>query len=165
MTDYKSFKMSFSSSRNPLGFLVPLIILTLFFTALFFIAKSIFIGLAYASPVLILLTLLIDWRVVSEYIQFIWKLLKENSVVGLVMILLSVLGFPIVFGFLFFKALGRRSIKKTIEQIEKEQKTYTDYEEVEDIDDETFLELPSKQGKPIIMTNQNENNDYDEVFK
>ena len=71
---------------------------------------------------------------------------------------------PFVAGFLFAKALMKRSIKKhfgdieeRIKQREKEDSSYSDFEEVEE---ETEIELPPlPKAEPIKKKNE-----YDDLF-
>ena len=105
-----------------------------------------------------------DRKVITDYLQFVWKLLKENSLVGILMVLITIFGFPIVSGFLFLKALGKRSIKNTMDQMEKEKNTFTEYEEVAVDNDEEFLELPQTPKKPEPIQNE-KNNEYNDIFK
>ncbi|MBK9255237.1 MAG: hypothetical protein IPM42_07110 [Saprospiraceae bacterium] len=159
MTVYKEFRVGGGS--NPFGFLGPLIILALIFAALFFIAKGVFSLLAWAAPVLLIVTLFIDYTVFVDFFKFIWKLLRENTLFGILALVLIFFGFPIVSGYLFFKSIMRRTIKKSVEQIEKSKNTYTEYEEVED---EPFLELPPIQKAPEKQK-EARTNDYDDMFK
>jgi hypothetical protein len=72
---------------------------------------------------------------------------------------LSVLGFPLLSGYLFFKAF----VTRKWDQIQKDQNKYDEYEEVvsEPVeDDEDFLELPE-----LEIEKPTETNDYDDLFK
>ncbi|MEZ4911965.1 MAG: hypothetical protein R2774_14020 [Saprospiraceae bacterium] len=165
MNQFKSYNIGFSSSNNPLGFIKPLLVLAVFFTALFFLAKGVFWILSWVAPFLLIITLILDRKVVIDYLQFVWKLLKENSLVGILMVLITIFGFPIVSGFLFLKALGKRSIKNTINQIEKERNSFTEYEEVNIEENEDFLELPKNIRKPEPIQNDKSTNEYNDIFK
>jgi predicted membrane protein len=157
MAIYREFRVG--NNGGPFGFLVPLIILVLFFTAIYLIAKGMFWILSYASPVLFILTLLINYRVITGYFQWIWTLLTNQLPVGLIMVLITFFGYPFVAGYLFVKALTLRSIKKSFEKAKTTENTYTDYEEV--TEDTSFLELP-RQSKP---EDERRANTYDEIFK
>ncbi|MBP6566265.1 MAG: hypothetical protein KA270_03800, partial [Saprospiraceae bacterium] len=104
MSVYREFKVG--GSNSPFGFLGPLLILAVFFTALFFLAKGVFWLLSWVAPILLIITLIIDYTVVTDFFKFVWKLLKENTIMGILAVLLVVFGYPIVAGYLFFKALG-----------------------------------------------------------
>lgn len=167
MSIYKEYRVG--GGNSPFGFLGPLLILAIFFTALFFLAKGLFWIFSWATIPLLLVTLVIDHNVVLDFFKFVWKLLKENTLMGIVTVILVFFGYPIVTAYLFFKALGKRSIKKVIEKVEKENNTYTEYEEV--VEDDSFLELPplrkqqpEKQQKPEAPRQQ-KSNEYDDMFK
>ncbi|MFZ1749222.1 MAG: hypothetical protein WAU01_03490 [Saprospiraceae bacterium] len=160
MTIYKEYKVG--GGGSPFGFLGPLLILALFFTALFFLAKGLFWLFSWAAPVLLIITLIMDHTVVVDFFKFVWKLLSENILMGLLAVLLIVFGYPIVAGYLFFKALGKRSIKKVMDNAQREKNVYTDYEEVDE--DDNFLELPELSHKSNQPT-QSATNEYDDMFK
>ncbi len=161
MTQYKEFKVG--SSNSPFGFLGPLLILTIFFTAFFFLAKGLFWLLSWVAPILLIITLIIDYKIVVNFLKYLWELLKNNTVLGIISVILVVLGYPFVCGFLLLKALGKRSIGKVMEQAEKERNTYTEYEEV--VEDDSFLELPPLQKQAKQAPNPQKSNEYDDMFK
>jgi len=69
-----------------------------------------------------------------------------------------------VSGFLFFKALARRTISSKMKEIQKKKDgEYTEYEEVED--DEDFLKLPEIE-KPTPQKQTKDNtNEYEDLFE
>ncbi|MFZ1703349.1 MAG: hypothetical protein WAT79_03330, partial [Saprospiraceae bacterium] len=145
------------NSNNPLGFLGPLLILTIFFAILYFFFKGLFYVLNIIAPVLLILTLFLDYTVVKDFFTFLWRLFKDNPLLGILAGVLLFFGYPFVSGYLFLKAILRRGIKKKIDSIHKEKNTYSEYEEVVEKEDD-FLELPPLQQKP------KNDNPYDEVF-
>jgi len=157
MAVYKEFRVG--NNGGPFGFLVPLLVLAAFFTAIYLIARGMFWLLSYAAPVLFILTLIINYRVVTGYFQWIWNLLKNQLPVGLIMILITFFGYPFVAGYLFFKALMLRSVKKSFEKVKAKQNEFTDYEEV--TEDTSFLEIPGQVRQDEVRRT----NTYDEVFK
>jgi len=163
MTVYKEFKVG--NSNSPFGFFVPLLILALFFGALFFLAKGIFWLFSYIAPVFLIATLILDYKVVVGFFQFIWKLLKEKTLFGVGAIVLTFFGYPFVSAYLFFKALSSRTIKNVQKKMETEQNTFTEFEEVVD-EDTTFLELPPLQTqKKEASRPQTTSSEYDDMFK
>ncbi len=156
----REFNLGVKSS--PFGFLGPLLILAVFFSILFFVAKGLFWVLKWIAPVLLIATLIINYKVVTEYLQYIWRKLKEDPLIGLFFLILTVLGHPFVIGYLFFKALGIRSIKKAYERVEKEQNTFTEFEEI--VEEGNFLELPTLEKEPEPQS-RSESERYDELFK
>lgn len=161
MSIYKEYRVG--GSNSPLGFLGPLLILAVFFTVLFFLAKGMFWLLSWVAPILLIITLILDYTVVTDFFKFIWKLLKENTIMGILSVFLVIFGYPVVAGYLFFKAIGKRSLKKAYEKVEKEKNTFTEYEEVTK-DDDSFLELPPLHKRPEAHK-QSKSNEYDEMFK
>jgi len=160
MTIYREYKIG--GGNSPFGFLGPLLILAVFFTALFFLAKGVFWLLSWVAPILLIITLILDYTVVIDFFKFVWKLLKEKTVMGILAVLLVVFGYPIVAGYLFFKALGKRTIKKAFEKVKKEKNIFTDYEEV--VEEDNFLELPPLNKRPEAPK-QSKSNEYDDMFK
>ncbi len=121
--------MQYSTRGNPwIGFMF----LILFLLLGFYFIKGLFFLLRWVAPVLFILTLLINYRVVLDYGKWLYNLLLERPLSGLLYILLTFVGFPFVVGFLFFKALGVRYMKKVGQQIKEEREgIWTDYEVVD----------------------------------
>lgn len=110
MAVYREFRMG--GNRSPFGFLGPLLILVLFFVFIYYIAKGMFYILSWASPVLLLGALLFDYKVVTGYLSWIWKLLGQQPFAGLLMVCVTVLAYPFVAAYLFFKAMASSSQRK-----------------------------------------------------
>lgn len=160
MTVYREFRVG-GNPNNPFGFIVPIMILAGFFVLLYFFFKGLFTVLSYAAPVLLILTFIIDYKVVKNYFLFLLGLLKDNPLLGILAIVFAFFAYPFVAGYLFFKALAGRTIRKKIEAIEKEKNRFDEFEEV--TEDDQFLELPQLQKtEPKPKTNPNP---YDDVFK
>ena len=157
---YKEYRMGGSSS--PYGFLGPLIILALIFGSLFFLAKGLFWLLSWAAPVLLILTLIIDHKVVTNYFKYVWRMLSENLPFGLLLSAVTIFGYPFVAGYLFFKAYAKRTLKKASEKYQQPQSEFTDYEVVDE--DESFLELPPLNKMKENAKTNNTSNKYDDVF-
>lgn len=166
MTVYKEFKIGGQKGGSPFGSFGAVVGLILFFVMLYFLAKGLFYVLSFAAPVMFLITLFIDHHVVLDYGKFIIKLLKENTIIGIVGVILTLVGFPIVSGFLFFKALARRTINKKLDEIGlgKPKEEYAEYEEV--VDEETdFLELPEIEKPTRTSRSTDTTNEYEDLFE
>ena len=119
------------------------IFLVLILVALFFIAKGIFKLLAIAAPILIIGALIINYRTVVNYFKFVLSLIQRSPLAGIVVILLSIIGFPVLSGVLFAKALFDRRIRKLHQAHEQQrQGEYVDFEEVIPRADKSKLDLP-----------------------
>lgn len=163
---YKEFRIGGGQpgrGGSPFGMLGPLLLLGAFMVLAYFVFKGIFTILSFVAPVLLIATAFIDFSVITDYIKFMLKLLKENPIMGVVGIVLTVMAFPFVAGFLFFRAMMRRTIKRASEKQEQaSEESYSDYEEIEDnldIEDVESLELPE------IEIEKPQSNDYDNLFK
>lgn len=124
------------------GFLFMVLVLV----GLFFIARGIFKLLAIASPFLILGALIINYRTVLNYLKFMLSLFQRSVLTGIIAVLLSVIGFPILSGVLFGKAILDRKFRKLQQKIkEQHEGEYVDYEEVsrQRNSREETLDLPS----------------------
>ena len=119
------------------------IFLVLLLVALFFIAKGIFTVLAWISPALILGALVINFRTVLNYLKFILSLIQRNPLAGIIAIILSIIGFPILSGVLFGKAIFDRRVRRLQSAHEANQAgEYVDYEEVIKPSSNDHLDLP-----------------------
>lgn len=151
------------NNNNPFSSITGILLVVLFLVALYFIARAIFTILYYLAPVMIVAALIIDHKVVLGYAKWLGGLLRDNLLLGIGAIVLSVLGFPVLSAFLLGKALFRRQVKKARE--EPEAGKIGEYIEYEELDDE-HLELPRmnrEEKKPDRP--QKKDNRYDEFFE
>ena len=135
--------------------------MVLLFVGLFFIAKGVFTVLAWIAPVLIILALLINYRTVLNYLKFMLGLLQRNPVGGIIGILLSFFGFPILAGVLFGKSILDRKVKKLNEAYQAEKDgEFVEFEEIIKPERETKLDLPPMEKQaPVKKDNQ-----YEDLF-
>ncbi|MBK8829656.1 MAG: hypothetical protein IPN60_02165 [Saprospiraceae bacterium] len=135
--------------------------MVLLFVGLFFIAKGVFTVLAWVAPVLIILALLINYRTVLNYLKFMLGLLQRNPVGGIIGILLSFFGFPILAGVLFGKSILDRKVKKLNEAYQAEKDgEFVEFEEIIKPERETKLDLPPMEKQaPVKKDNQ-----YEDLF-
>ncbi len=153
---------------NPFNSIRSILILVLFFVALFFIARGIFTILSWVAPVLLILALIFDYKTIIDYGKWLGRLVQKDILMGIGAIVLTVVGFPVIAGFLFFKALLRRKVgqvKRNME--EKVEGQYIEFEEVDSTPYEP-MELPplrSEQPEPQPEPRQKPKNDYDDLFE
>ncbi len=142
--------------------IASLLLLIAFFVALFFIVRGVFIVLTYAAPVLLLAAFIIDRSVVIDYVKWLGGLVKSNPLLGVAAIILSLVGYVIVFPYLFLKAIFKKKIKDVQQKYEREQQgELIDFEEIESKPNfEERLELPRvEKRKP-----QEKRSEYDQLF-
>lgn len=155
--------------NSPFNSLTSVIVLVLFFVALFYIARAAFWLLSIAAPVMLIATLIIDHTVVTNYGKWIINQLKTNLIFGIGAILLTVFGFPIVAGFLLAKALIKRKFKKVKAEMEAQhgggrRGDFIEYEEIQE-EPPVMLELPElKKRREPIREQRTQRNEYDDLF-
>jgi small-conductance mechanosensitive channel len=137
------------------------IFLMLILVGLFFIAKGAFRILTFAAPVFLLLALIINYRTILGYFKFILSLLQRSTLTGIIAILLSIIGFPVLSGILFGKAIVDRRIRKFRKLHEaNESPEFSEYEEVIKPSHKEDLELP-----PIEKSQtEKKDNRYENLF-
>lgn len=123
---------------------------------LYLFLSSIFTVLSWIAPILLILTAIIDYKVIINYGKMVLNRLQDNLPIGILLVLLTIIGFPVVSGLLFFRALlGRQLINvsggtmanEVYRQMQKESTEYADYEDLEG--DVEGLELPERQIESI----------------
>lgn len=161
-----------SKSNGPFGSIMSLLMVFVFFAALFYVASFVFKLLWWIAPILLLITLVMDHKIVTGYIEWVWNKLKVNPIMGVAFVLLTFFGFPVVAGYLFGKLMLRRKITKMTETMQqrgggvftnKKEEDFVDYEEV-DSEPTTRVELP-KADLPPKVKQKPENNKYDDFFE
>ena len=146
---------------NPFSSIFSILTMVLIFVALFFVAQGIFNILAWLAPILLIATVLIDYKVILNYGKWLLNLLRKDVLMGIGGVLLTVFGFPIIAGFLFGKALLYRKAKKMNQAYEEQHEgEFLEYEEIQEEEPTTF-ELPmlEKEEKP-----PKKSNDYEQLF-
>jgi len=143
----------FFSNKNRQNAWYGIILMVIVLVLLFFLVQSLFRILYFLSPVLLILTLIIDYKVFIRFIKMLWSLLKNRTLYGILAVVLSIIGFPIVAGGLFITALMNRRIKKTAARFgateEILQEKYSDFEIMEedilDLEDPPMHEKGKKE--------------------
>lgn len=144
-------------SNGIFGFVFLILVLV----AIFFIAKGVFKLLALAAPVLILAALIINYRTIINYFKFILSLIQRSPLTGIVAILLSIIGFPVLAGVLFGKAILDRKVRRLQREHQARQEgEYVQYEEVIRDQPETDFELPPIEKEET----KKEENRYKDLF-
>lgn len=144
--------------------LLGLILLGLILFFIYIIFKGLFALASTLMPILVVATLIIDYKVYLAFGKMLIHLFKSNILLGLAAAGLTFLAFPLVVLFLFAKALIVRFALKGVKdnpmfQDQKHNDDYLEFEEIEDeIEDATVLELPSD-------SKQTEKNPFDDYFK
>lgn len=136
MKDNKTYQQI--SSLNPL---FSVLIFLAVVIGIFFAAQFIYKILLWASPVLLLLTFLFDYRIPINFVKLLIAFTRQNLIAGIFFIVLSVIFFPVISLFLLFKAMFNKKVKKFTDQVTHENESFVPYEEVED---EPLITVPRK---------------------
>lgn len=149
--------------RNPMTLIIGIILSILVLYGLFRLASFVFNLLFYLSPIVLIATLVVDYKVVTGYVSWIVDLFKRNLPFGIVMGLVTVFAFPVVCVFLLSRALFKRQIKKATEQAEQDGTTKRgEYIQFEEIESRT-IEIPKKEKEPEKRTDD-KGSDYEQFF-
>ena len=147
-----------SQFQFQLNGLVGLVMIIGFFIALFFIAKGIFTVLSWAAPVLLIAALALNYQTVLGFLRYLWDLLRRSPLMGILAVILTIVGFPIVSGYLFGKAVLDRRIRQYQGEVKRRREgELIDYELVPD-DDAEVLDLES------LPPGDQKKNQYDDFF-
>ena len=161
------------NSNNPFGSIMSLLIFVGILALLFFLVTG-FVKLLYlVAPVLLIATMLINYRVVADYVTGVFDTFRTDVLFGIVKVVFSFLCYPFVIGWLFAKAMFYRkvnSLKKDMAQQrghKNEAQNNTQYAEYEEIS--TDLDINEKPEKPIILDlpkpKDKLRDDFDQLFK
>ena len=121
-------------SRFPGGGLGCLISLVVIGVLGYYTVKGLYYLLWWAAPALIVLTLIINWRVIPDTLKNWLDTLSTRPLAGLISAALAVLAFPFFTLWLFLKALGYRKIEtmqREFAQKQQRQEEFADFEEIE----------------------------------
>jgi Zn-dependent protease with chaperone function len=135
--------------------LISALVMVGIFIGLFWIARGLFTILTYAAPLLLIAALIINYKVVTGYVQWLWTTLNRDPLMGLIYTVLSFIGFPILSAYLLFKALAVNRIG-TIEQELKQN--IGNGERVVDAEYEILEDEPLEMNRPDDMRR------YEELF-
>lgn len=120
--------------------------------------------LSWLALPLFIMALILNYQVVIDYFKWLWKLLREDTIKGVIYSGLSLIAYPVVTAYLAVKAFANNRWSNPKAQGTTKKGEYLTYEEVEEVEEEDdFLDLPDldelKQ-KP----DGNNGNKYDDMF-
>lgn len=154
--------------RVPGGGLGCLLGLVIVGFVLYYTVKGLYYVLWWATPALLVLALIVNWRVFPDTIKNWLGSLETRPVSALFSAALAVVAFPFFALWLFLKALGYKKMQEVKSAFEREQQRqnprdeFVDFEEIESKPMEKpatpeILEVPVKPKK--------EDNPYDGFFQ
>lgn len=121
------------SAGSPFGNWIGIIMMLVILVGLFFVLRGIFNLLYFLAPVLLIATLIIDYKVVLNYIKQLGSLFAQNPLYGIGATALTFFLYPIVFVVLLFRAFAGRQRKRFTSGAEQEREgEFVEYEELDD---------------------------------
>ena len=131
-----------SSERggSPLNTFWALILFVGGLVGVFFMARLVFRLLYFLGPVILIAALILDHKVFLDYISWIRKIFKRDTLMGVAAIVLSILGYPIVSAILLGRALMRRQVKTL--QREQQRRTEGELADFEELESRQFPIIP-----------------------
>lgn len=153
--NFSRFNIPGRNNRNPLW---SILMGVFFLVTLFFVARFIFRILYFLSPIFLIAALVIDHKVVLNYGKWLIKLVKQNAVMGIGAILMSVFGFPLVSVYLLGRALFNKRIKEAEQAFEVQTKG--EVVEFEELDSEPLKLRELEEETP----KRKADNEYEDLF-
>lgn len=153
----------FEYKGSLIGAVLGLVFTVIFLIGMFYIAQFVMRLLWYATPLILIALLIIDYRVPLNYLKWLGKITQRSTLGGVALILLSLVGLPLVSLFLLGKALLRRRVKQMENEVrEQREGRLIDYEELESepLDLDRLKEAEQARRKP-----PKENGSYDQFFE
>lgn len=148
------FQSRRSSGPNAGQALVAILFLVGIFMGLFFVARGIFTLLTWLTPIMLLLTVILDYRVIIGYFKWLWRLLNEELLLGLGAVVLTVIGYPVVAGYLLLRAWLFSQNKDTRKRKSREKGRLGEYISYEEVDERRYSR----------HSGDDDYNDYDHFF-
>lgn len=117
-----------------MGGIIGIIVMAVVVIGLFFVVRGIFNLLYFLAPVLLIATLIIDYKIVLNYLKQLVGLFKTNPLYGLGATAFTFFLYPIVFLVLLFRAVTGKGRKRifTAGGNSDENAEYAEYEEIDD---------------------------------
>ena len=178
-TNYQgSFRVG-GNPNNPFGSIINLLIFFAVLVGMYFFIGGVFKLLYLVAPVLLIATLVINYRIVADYAIDVFETFRTNVLWGVVKVAFTILCYPLVIGWLFAKSLIYRKVDKLKQDFEaqmnatnsnlgtQQQTEFADFEELSS--EKLDKNKPSKEEPPIILEipklKERRQDDYDQFFK
>lgn len=119
-------------SDNPWNAIIGVAVIVIFLVGLFMLARFVFRILAFLSPIMLIAALVIDYTVVTDYIKWIRNTFRRDAIAGVIIGILSVIGFPVLSAYFLARALLKKQVKKAKAEYERRRDgDLVEYEELE----------------------------------
>lgn len=139
---------SFGNNRNPFNSVFSILVFVGVLLLLYFAITGFVKLLYFVAPFLLVATLMINHRVVMDYVVDIADTFRSDILWGVLKVFFTILGYPFVIGWLFAKAMLFRRVQRIHKEMEQQMRQggsaqFADYEEVSsDIVDSKPVDIP-----------------------
>jgi hypothetical protein len=113
-------QFSFRSGNPIIGFVIGALILV----GAFYFLKGLFWVLTWLSPILLIVTLIMNHHIVVDYLKMLWKQLLETPFFGVICIVMSFFAAPVIIFYLFGKMMLLRKAKEMQQRFEYQQESF-----------------------------------------
>jgi hypothetical protein len=137
--------MSDKNNGNPWNALVGIAVIVIFLAGLFMMARMVFRLLYFLTPLMLIAALIINYKVVTGYINWVVRMFKRDAIAGVVISVLSILGLPVLSAFFLMKAITGKQAKKL--QDEAKRQGDSDLVEYEELENDFPLRWPTRDKK------------------
>ena len=119
-------------SDNPWNAIIGVAVIVVFMVGLFMLARFVFRILAFLSPIMLIAALVIDYTVVTDYLKWVRNTFRRDAIAGVIIGILSVIGFPVLSGYFLARALLKKQVKKAKAEYERKRDgDLVEYEELQ----------------------------------
>ena len=142
---------------------IGVVMLVVAVMALWFLFKSLWYILGLLAPILLIITLVLNRKVVYDYVGGMMNRLKNDTLMGIAQAAGTFFFFPVVATYLFGKAMLIRKVGKI--KSEREAEKEGEFAEYEDLSEDDVLDL--KDVEEVVQTKRSTgqaNNKYDDLF-
>ncbi len=136
---------SYNRNNSWLGIIVIVAIIFI----IFFIIQNLYKLFALLAPVFLILTAILDYRVIAKFGIVLYELLRYRTGLGILAVIFSLIGLPFVSAAMFFNAFMNYRTKR------KNKKKYIDYIDVVEENNDV---LDLGESKKVKL------DDYEELF-
>ena len=151
---------------SPIAGIVAILFVAMMLWIAFSAVKGVFAILSWLALPLFVLAIIMNYKVVTDYMQWVVDKIKADPLKGLLIAGGSVIAYPLVSAWLAFKAFTTK--KKARSEKKNKKGQYVKYEEVDEVEEDDFLDLEDldkvktkqKQAQP-----QSRDNNYDDLFE
>lgn len=121
-----------NKSDNPWKAIIGVAVIVTFLVGLFMLARFVFTLMYYLSPIMLIAALIIDYRVVLDYLKWVRNTFRRDNISGVLIGIVSIIGFPILSAYFLANALLKKQVKKVKTAYERQRNgDLVEYEELE----------------------------------